>query len=110
MLWASLATAAALYCTPGAEVDPVSVVEQVRAAHNAHDIAAMQRLFTQDAPMRTVLLAGVVDRSVEETMPMIQRDVFDAAPSELERYDGDDWTRAFPPATEAERPLTEGAT
>ena len=34
------------------------------------------------------------------------REVFDAAPSELERYDGDDWTSLFPPAPE---PFAESA-
>ena len=37
------------------------------------------------------------------------RAVFDAAPSELERYDGDDWERLFPPPTESQRALTDGA-
>jgi lipoyl(octanoyl) transferase len=37
------------------------------------------------------------------------REVFGAAPSELERYDGDDWARVFPSGPEPERALADGA-
>lgn len=38
------------------------------------------------------------------------RAVFDAIPRELERYEGDDWTRLFPPATGSIRALENDAT
>lgn len=38
------------------------------------------------------------------------RDVFDAESGELERYEGDDWARAFPAVPETERGLAHGVT
>jgi hypothetical protein len=80
-MWAALLAAASLYCSPDPGADPVAVVANVRAAFNAHDIAAMRRFYAPDARVRSILSTGVVERSIDETLPRIQRDIFDLGPN-----------------------------